>query len=246
VGSIPLSKIVQNLSFRYTRYINSRKKRYGHLFQGRYKAILIDADSYLLELVRYIHNNPVRAGMVEAAVQYRWSSHKAYLDLQSLPFLVTDWVLAQFAKRKSTAQKTFDTFVAHESDTQSQKKFYTGDHDTRILGDKRFVEKIVVSKTVHHAISLDEIIDFVCEKRQVKKQDLGSLSRQRKFSEIRGVIGWIAINLKAATLTEVAKSFHRDVTTLSRAVRNIDEERLRSEELQKELDEVIVLSKTTY
>ena len=56
-GDIPLSRILQNVSFRYTRYINKKKKRIGHLFQGRYKAILIDADSYLLELVRYIHLN---------------------------------------------------------------------------------------------------------------------------------------------------------------------------------------------
>jgi putative transposase len=73
VGDIPLSKIIQNLSFRYTRWINQRNKRIGHLFQGRYKALLIDADSYLLELVRYIHLNPCRAGMVKDPIQYPWS-----------------------------------------------------------------------------------------------------------------------------------------------------------------------------
>ena len=60
VGDIALSKIFQNVSFRYTRYINKKQNRIGHLFQGRYKALLIDADTYLLELVRYIHNNPLR------------------------------------------------------------------------------------------------------------------------------------------------------------------------------------------
>ena len=79
VGDVPLSRIIQNLSFRYTRYLNRRKNQVGHLFQGRYKALLIDADSYLLELVRYIHNNPVRAGMVKTAEEYPWSSHHAYL-----------------------------------------------------------------------------------------------------------------------------------------------------------------------
>jgi hypothetical protein len=61
VGEVPLSRIMQNIGFRYTTYLNRRKKRTGHIFQGRYKALLIDADSYLLELVRYIHCNPVRA-----------------------------------------------------------------------------------------------------------------------------------------------------------------------------------------
>jgi putative transposase len=78
-GNIPLSRGLQNLSFRYTRWVNGREKRTGHLFQGRYKAVLIDGDSYLLELVRYIHLNPLRAGMVQNPEEYPWTSHPAYL-----------------------------------------------------------------------------------------------------------------------------------------------------------------------
>jgi len=73
VGEEPLSKIMQNLSFRYTRWVNRKQKRIGHLFQGRYKAILVEQDSYLLELVRYIHLNPVRAKMVRQPSAYSWS-----------------------------------------------------------------------------------------------------------------------------------------------------------------------------
>ncbi|HDZ62059.1 MAG TPA: transposase, partial [Nitrospirae bacterium] len=58
VGEKPLSRIMQHLCFRYTQWVNSRQKRVGHLFQGRYKAIVVDADAYLVELVRYIHLNP--------------------------------------------------------------------------------------------------------------------------------------------------------------------------------------------
>jgi REP element-mobilizing transposase RayT len=60
VSDVPLSKIMQNLSFRYTRWFNAKNQRFGHLFQGRYKAILIDDSAYLLTLIRYIHLNPVR------------------------------------------------------------------------------------------------------------------------------------------------------------------------------------------
>ncbi len=70
VGRIPLGWAIQNLSLRYTRWINRREKRMGHLFQGRYKALLLDRDAYLLELVRYIHLNPVRAGLVEEPLDY--------------------------------------------------------------------------------------------------------------------------------------------------------------------------------
>jgi len=79
VDAIPLSKIIQNLGFRYTRYINQQRKTVGHLFQGRYKAILVDADRYLLALTRYIHLNPVRAGLCNTADDDEWSSHHAYL-----------------------------------------------------------------------------------------------------------------------------------------------------------------------
>ena len=79
VGQISLSRIMQNLSFRYTRHINRRRKRIGHLFQGRFKSIMVDSERYLKELVRYIHLNPVRAGIVKLPNQYQWSSHNVYL-----------------------------------------------------------------------------------------------------------------------------------------------------------------------
>ena len=91
VGNVSLSRILQNLSFRYTRWVNWRQNRMGHLFQGRYKAVLVDADTYLKELTRYIHLNPVRAGIVKDPEAYPWSGHRAYLELEVIPWLTTDW-----------------------------------------------------------------------------------------------------------------------------------------------------------
>jgi len=85
VGEIALSRCMQNLAFRYTRWINRRERRMGHLFQGRYQAVLVERDSYLLELVRYIHLNPVRTGMVKAPRDYPWSGHRAYLGEEVIP-----------------------------------------------------------------------------------------------------------------------------------------------------------------
>ena len=70
VADIPLSRIMQNLSFRYTRWSNGRQWQSGHLFQGRYKAVLVNGDEYLLELVRYLHLNPVRAGLVKIRLSF--------------------------------------------------------------------------------------------------------------------------------------------------------------------------------
>lgn len=80
IGEAPLSKVMQNMLFRYTRYWNGRYRKIGHLFHGCYKAILCEKESYLLELIRYLYLNPVRSQIVKDPGQYSWSSHKAYLE----------------------------------------------------------------------------------------------------------------------------------------------------------------------
>lgn len=86
VANVSLSKIMQNLGFRYTQYFNRKLERSDHLFQGRFKAILLDEENYLLELVRYIHRNPVRAGMVKDLDEFVWSSHGCYLGAGATPW----------------------------------------------------------------------------------------------------------------------------------------------------------------
>jgi putative transposase len=80
VREAPLLKIMQVLQFRYTRYFNKRYRKVGHLFQGRYKAILCDKETYLLELIRYIHLNPLHAGMAGDPEEYPWTGHMGYLS----------------------------------------------------------------------------------------------------------------------------------------------------------------------
>ena len=84
VGKIPLSKIVQNLAFRYSQWINRKQKRVGHLFQGRFKAIMLQEDAYFVRLLRYIHTNPLRAKLVKTHEQYAWSGHNVYLGDKKL------------------------------------------------------------------------------------------------------------------------------------------------------------------
>jgi REP element-mobilizing transposase RayT len=126
VAEEPLSRIMQNLSFRFTRWYNKRQIRTGHLFQGRYKAIVVDADPYLLALVRYIHLNPVRAGLVKNAKEYAWSGHRAYLGIDTLPWLETGWVLGQFAKPLKTARQRYKDFVEAGKQEGYQGAFHQG------------------------------------------------------------------------------------------------------------------------
>jgi REP element-mobilizing transposase RayT len=103
----PLAKIMQVLQFRYTRYFNKRYRKVGHLFQGRYKAILCDKDIYFLELVRYIHLNPVRAGMVRDPEKYSWTGHLSYMGKGKVDLLDKDLALSQFGKSKYLARRQY-------------------------------------------------------------------------------------------------------------------------------------------
>ena len=94
-----LSQIMRHVNGAYTTYFNVKRKRSGHLFQGRFKAILVDADEYAVELSRYIHLNPVRAGIVTKPEQYQWSSYRNYIGQSKTPdWQKTDFIFAFFGK----------------------------------------------------------------------------------------------------------------------------------------------------
>lgn len=107
-----LSNGMRHLNGVYTQSFNRRHGRGGHIFQGRFKSILVDRDSYLKELCRYIVLNPVRAGLVKNVSSYRWSSYKPTVGLTKVPpFLNVSWLLSQFGKDLSEAQKQYRKFV---------------------------------------------------------------------------------------------------------------------------------------
>lgn len=111
-GTPSLSKGMQILNGTYTQYFNRQHHRVGHVFQGRFKSILVQKEAYLLELARYIVLNPVRAQMVRSAKDWRWSSYRATAgDIEHDACLTTDWVLAGFAKTRKVAQQRYRDFV---------------------------------------------------------------------------------------------------------------------------------------
>ena len=226
VGEVSLSRILQNLSFRYTRWINWRHNRSGHLFQGRYKAVLVDADAYLLELTRYLHLNPVRARMVTEPEEYRWSGHRAYLGLEAILWLTTEWVLGQFSGSMLTAaRRAYRRFVLEGKGKSRQEEYHKGsDADSRILGDDTFIDRVLDQKLamgVRSRVSLDEVIRKVCKHYKVQELDLCLSGRDRRTSEARGVVAWLILEAGVCTLTELGRVTGRDVTTLSSAVRRL-------------------------
>ena len=107
-----LSKSVQWINVSYAGYFNRKYKRNGYLFQGRFKSILVDADSYLKQLSRYIHLNPVRAGLVDRPTDYNWSNYNALIGKEIAPeWLETRWLLPQFGRRRKEAIAHYKDFV---------------------------------------------------------------------------------------------------------------------------------------
>lgn len=238
-GDTPLSRGMHNLSFRYTRWINWREKRTGHLFQGRYKAVLIDGDSYLLELIRYIHLNPVRACMVNDHEEYPWSSHRAYLGKEFLPWLTTEWMLGRFGKSVAKARAGYRTFVLDGLGEEYRPEFHGGREDSRLLGDDSFMDKCLASLgDIPLRLTTQEIVDKVCHAYNIDEATLKMQSQQRVASEARAVIGWLARELGCATLSDVGKLVNRDVGSISSSVSRLS---YRMQEVTKLADRVRLL-----
>ena len=139
-----LSRGMRQLNGVYTQAFNRRHERVGHLFQGRYKAILVEKEAYLLELSRYIVLNPVRAKMVKKPEEWEWSSYRATAGLSEVPpFLTTDWILSQFADERKKAQRLYRRFVAKETGRSPWDDL----KGQIYLGSEKFIKSIPKPKT---------------------------------------------------------------------------------------------------
>ena len=135
-----LSQGMRQLNGVYTQSFNRRHKRVGHVYQGRFKAILVQKETYLLELSRYIVLNPVRAEMVRSVKDWPWSSYRATVGLiEAEDFLHVDWILSVFAKRKSLASQRYREFV---SQGKNQPKPWGALKNQIFLGDDDFVDEM--------------------------------------------------------------------------------------------------------
>ena len=218
VGDAPLSRVMQNLSFRYTRHYNSQHGEDGPLFHGRYKAIVIDPDAYLVELVRWIHNNPVRAGKAARAGEFRWSSHASYTGTGEVrDWVTTERVLAGFGRTPGRAATAFERFVDAGRDETGRDDLMRGTDGGRLLGDARFRRKALrPPRKVEPPMSLPRLVRLVCKEEGVKESALRDESRTRRESAVRQTIAWLALEFDIASLTALAQRFNRDLTTMSR------------------------------
>ncbi len=232
---------MQNLMFRYTRYANRRMKRYGHLFQGRFKSVAVDEQSYLLELVRYIHLNPVRAGLVKRPDEWRWSGHLAYLGRSKERFLDTDWVLGSLGGKPVVARRRYAKFANQGIGEGRREEFHNGGEQAGVLGDEEFLKRMHFFKAgaVKPAPDLEDVVAAVCDVQGLTRAALIEPGRGWRASEGRALVGLVSQELKAATLTEVARLVGRDLATVSHAVGRLRKRMMDDEDEARKVNSVL-------
>lgn len=223
-GAVPMSRIVHNLSFRYAAHFNRRHERCGHLFQSRYKAILVDADAYLLELIRYIHLNPVRAGLCNTADDYAWSGHHSYVGNDIGSWVSTSWVLSQFGADADVARMRYVSFIAQGIGEGRRDDFHKSLPEDKLLVDDDFAGQVLCDSTapsVMRPMSLAAICRIVCAAAGKDEAALRTVGRAVEMHRIRSVIAYLVASNRLGSLTELARYLGRDMTTLSRGARAV-------------------------
>lgn len=238
VGEVPLSRIMQNVSLRYTKWINHTRSRTGHLFQGRYKAILVDVDSYLLELVRYVHLNPVRVNAAATPEEYPWSSHRAYLGTERIPWLSTELVLAMLSTKTDQARRAYAAFVTDGLKEGRRDEFHRGTCDERILGGELFAEDVLVKANQERErfYTLDEVIEGVCSHFRIEPEKLRAPGKIRPMTKARAVAAAIVRMSPHLRLSDLAAALGRDLSSLGKAAQRIATQTGTSEIIGQVLD----------
>jgi REP-associated tyrosine transposase len=132
-----LSRVMRHIDGLYTQRFNRHHKRDGALFRGRYKAILVDEDEYLAQVVRYIHLNPVGAGVVKQPEDYRWSSHFHYLQPKGAP----EWLNTEEVLEQVGGKQAFHEFVLSGNE-EALERYYASKRQSPVLGRDEFIEKV--------------------------------------------------------------------------------------------------------
>lgn len=212
-----LSEMMRRLLTGYAVVFNLRHHRCGHLFQNRYKSIVCEEDSYLLELIRYIHLNPIRASLVSSMQQldtYHWTGHAVIMEHAPFPGQVIDEVLLMFDNDRTKAREKYRQFVAEGIPLGRRNELVGGGlkrqiklaaaspdfqaYDERVLGTGMFVEQLwdKTESTQNEPVApppIEEIIEQVASAFSIEVSVLCQGSKQKRLSDARGAICFIAI-----------------------------------------------------
>ena len=207
-----LSKGMRQLNGLYTQRFNQRHQRVGHLLQGRYQAILVDKDNYLLKLCRYVVLNPVRAKIVKDPKDWRWSSYQATTGHKGIPCLTTDWILSQFGNKQKSS-RGYQAFVSSGIKEASPLKAVKGQ---LFLGQENFTDEI------KHLIRAKEKLKEIPRKqRYVTRLPLNEIFKDKKSKDQAMYKAHLQYGY---TLKDIAEYIGMHYTTVSKVIKRIEGE----------------------
>jgi len=237
-----LSQIMHHINGAYTNYFNTKRKRSGHLFQGRYKALLVDIDEYAQELSRYIHLNPVKAGMVENPGQFKWSSYRYYIDMNKSPsWLFTDFILSLFSRKVSVAKKQYRKFVESMVEVEYENPLENVFAST-ILGGRSFINEIREKHLDRKKLDRDlpDLKHFheMPDPEEIIKQTAKVLSEDAAL--LKRVQIYLCHKFSGQKLKDIGLQFGIGVSGVSQASRRVALQLKDDKKLKKKVDKLIL------
>jgi REP element-mobilizing transposase RayT len=241
-----VSQIMQNINTSYTVYINKKHKRFGHLFQGRFKGIIVDKETYLIVLSRYIHLNPVRAGIVKNPEDYKWTSYRKYIGVYNGKDSIVDAAetLSYFSKTKTAAIKAYREFV--EEGIGERNNPLEDVEAGVLLGSKKFMaqirrmlrtrkpdEEIPQLKSLREIIPVDKVIKVCCNYYGKKKEELLKKGKGKEERQTALYLSKIMSNTKNI---EIGRYFGIKGSTVSEALKRVETRIKRDKKFQKEIE----------
>lgn len=238
-GAVPLSRIVLGLHGSYAQAFNQRHQRAGHLFQGRYKAFLVQKTSYLLALVRYIHENPVKAGLVGDPRSYRWSSDRFYSGTPPPDWLDTRGLFQLLGADPGRAARRYRTFM---SSVRAESYEDLEAVAQVVKGDEAF-SRTAFEKASESARSrtwsIEEIAQVVGRRAGLGLQEMRGRAFSLERARARALTGLVARTHCKIPLTRVSEFFRRDGSTLVRDCRRLEAELTQQKGLAKEIGAIV-------
>jgi putative transposase len=223
-GREPIARPMHNIAAEFARAMQLKLDTTGHFFERRYHARLVDTDAYMFELLRYVHLNPVVAGLATSPRAYRWTSHHNYLGERSDGWVTTDFALSMFSSERDKAVAAYREFVNADTEHrwEPDQALATG---VDVIGDDEFAARVTgcgIQPVLRQ--SLIGLIDEACQRFDVDHDSLTSPVRDAYVAKVRGWIGCQAGKRGIANLTAVARELGRTEGALRHAIRAYSDE----------------------
>ena len=218
-GTVPIARTMHYVATTYARMKQQHLQTTGHFFERRYHALLVDTDSYLLQLLRYIHLNPVTAGVAGEPADYRWSSHHNYVGARTEPWVTTEFVWRVFAGERTVAISAYRRFIDDRTAGDWVPEMAMSS-DLQVLGGDKFVARVTCApRAGHQRQSLEELIAEACRRFEVEREMLDSPARDPYRVKVRAWIAHQAERRGIATRSAVARALGRTEGALRHAIR---------------------------